>query len=373
MCGLIHAINDRNLAVREVVLYQYLNQKQRGHEGFGFVNIKEGCAYRTRSEEEAEIFFQLGRKGASEIALHHRFPTSTKNTTATAHPFFLSAKILKKDYFFMHNGVIHNTFNLRVEHEALEIVYESTVSPAVFNDSEALGYDFALWVEGKQPAPKSQGTIAFIAYAMEKGTAKVLQRFIYSDKSPLERSIFSGTTLTASQILSGSSPVPKRELEMYDYATQETTLVPLDFPHYTFLPAILYKKFTPKYYEDWPDTTYTKYPKQNTTIPTVLFTPRDAETALDKIETLVTSKRSKTAKIKNRTEVLLKSLAEYWTDNTLGGDQMEALKNRYNILLDDIAYYDLEDSEIYEPEPIGFKPETPLLPAPPIAPISCEA
>lgn len=114
---------------------------------------------------EERILTHLRRNKATEVLFHHRFPTSTDNVRNACHPF--STKGLKKNYVLVHNGVIFNADDVKKKHDEMGLKYVSD-DGVWFNDSEALAYDVALYLEGKQDRLECSGSIAFICVEMDK-------------------------------------------------------------------------------------------------------------------------------------------------------------------------------------------------------------
>lgn len=106
----------------------------------------------------------------SEMLLfHHRYPTSTVNDIQAAHPFDTGDYFGDTRYILVHNGKIDNPDELRKEHEAKGITYQSVLKNGTYNDSEALLWDVALLSEGKQKDLEAYGDIAFICIKTVKG------------------------------------------------------------------------------------------------------------------------------------------------------------------------------------------------------------
>jgi hypothetical protein len=103
------------------------------------------------------------------MLFHHRYPTSTINVKRAAHPFNTGDFFGKTRYVLAHNGVVRNPKELRKKHEEMGIKYQSVLHDDTFNDSEALLWDFALTMEGKQDKLKAYGGIAFICMRMTDG------------------------------------------------------------------------------------------------------------------------------------------------------------------------------------------------------------
>jgi len=198
MCGIVY-IKTNGTPAAPKVWSRYLLQKTRGQQGYGFIALKDGVmmAYE-RAETEAEIYKLLKDRQESEIIFHHRFPTSTPNYAEVAHPIHITAPILKYDYYFVHNGMVHNDDEMKKEHESLGIRYSTIceevmmvgrkkkqVVKSCFNDSEALGIDLALAIENNQASLTSESSAAFIILQVEKNAKKAVGLFFGRNLMPL--------------------------------------------------------------------------------------------------------------------------------------------------------------------------------------------
>lgn len=163
MCGLVYANSLDGSPVNTLVWDQFDKQRKRGVEGFGFFNGK----YTIKAAIEKRIKSKINsKKNQTDLLLfHHRFPTSTENVKKAAHPFNTGSYFGKTRYVLIHNGVISNAKETYEKHTKLKkpIAYQSKLENGKFNDSEALLWDLALTLEGKQKEMTVYGGIAFIA------------------------------------------------------------------------------------------------------------------------------------------------------------------------------------------------------------------
>lgn len=157
MCGILYKHNLDGSPVNEAILNQFDKQRARGVEGFG---IYDG-QHIVKATTEDKILDWLCKKDSPLLLMHHRYPTSTPNTKATAHPFTTGNFFGKTQYILVHNGCIDNALERRAEHVGLGIKYQSYRNHQ-FNDSEALLWDFALKMERNTPMDEIHGDIAFI-------------------------------------------------------------------------------------------------------------------------------------------------------------------------------------------------------------------
>ena len=80
---------------------------------------------------------------------------------SACHPFSTKS-YFKNNYVGVHNGVIINDAELEEEQARLGIRYVSRMKDGAFNDSEALIYDIARYLEGEVDCLTACGSIAFI-------------------------------------------------------------------------------------------------------------------------------------------------------------------------------------------------------------------
>lgn len=182
MCGIIFAESFVNHDVTPVILTQYEKQKNRGTEGFGLYD--RNANHLVRSTTEHGIKKWLSKYQATSVLFHHRFPTSTDNTKNACHPFS-TKDYFDTNYVLVHNGWISNAYELATAHEKLGIEYHSVQDDGRFNDSEALLWDVALYLEGKQDSLKARGPIAFICIATPSDGRKSKHLFFGRNTNPL--------------------------------------------------------------------------------------------------------------------------------------------------------------------------------------------
>lgn len=136
------------------------------------------------AEEDRILNWLVKDKNESDLLLmHHRFPTSTINVRKAAHPFTTGQYFGDTEYILIHNGHITNDHELMDDHEQLGITYQSVLDDGTFNDSEALLWDFALFIEGKQKELTAYGNIAFICIKRVKG--KLERMYFGRNNNPL--------------------------------------------------------------------------------------------------------------------------------------------------------------------------------------------
>jgi len=224
MCGILHAKNLKDgQQVNALIKVLYENQKERGKQGFGFVGMNKDKIQLFRSTDEKGIIDYLNNYEFDEILFHHRLPTSTDNNISSTHPFELFYG--DKKYYFIHNGMIENSLELFKEHKRLNLKYKlnlkytSLQKDGKFNDSEALAWEFIIWLSDNRRSIKAVGSVAFICLEMDKELNRAEKLYFYrNDGNPLK--LFKDkTTLTLSSSGVGNE-IKKDRLYYYDYATK---------------------------------------------------------------------------------------------------------------------------------------------------------
>lgn len=200
-----------------------------------------------KTPHEEKILSWLKKYPANEVLFHHRWPTSTANVKNAAHPFS-TKDFFDTQYILVHNGVLWSEDVLFKAHSEIGINYSSMQPTGEFNDSEALLWDVALYLEGKQEALEANGSIAFICMALNKEHGDKLY-FARNAGSPLNMT-FNKKRLMLSSEGKGQSIQPDK-LYCYDYATNKMSLFDLEIPeHYNYTPAIGYH---PNEYQGYKD------------------------------------------------------------------------------------------------------------------------
>jgi len=221
LCGIIYAKNlVSNHPVNNLLKILYQNQKYRGQQGFGFVGLNAGRIDIYRATDEKCIIKYLNEYHYDEIIFHHRLPTSTENTLKSTHPFLI--EIADKKYYFMHNGIIQNADELKEKHSRRGIVYASLLERSEgkegtsFNDSEALAWDFCLWLNNKKKKIEAEGSVAFVCLETDKETNQALKLYFYrNDAAPLK--IYKDKTLFLLASEGGYAETKKNWLYFWDY------------------------------------------------------------------------------------------------------------------------------------------------------------
>lgn len=170
-------------------------------------------------------------KGSNhEVLFHHRFSTSTADVPNACHPFS-TKEFFKNNYVGVHNGVISNDNELEKQQLALGINYISRQKNGQFNDSEALIYDIARYLEGDVTELTAKGSIAFIIIKRNKdGKAKTLF-FGRNSGNPLKMKRTKHSLTLSSQ--GEGKDIEANQLYSFDYETQELTKRYLYIPYYS--------------------------------------------------------------------------------------------------------------------------------------------
>jgi hypothetical protein len=146
-------------------------QRHRGTEGFGLFDGSNNHLVHAAEENRILNWLVKDKNQTDLILFHHRLPTSTINVRRAAHPFSTKDFFEGGDvqYILVHNGSIRNAKDRFADHLEMGIQYQSLLDDDTFNDSEALLWDFALYMEGDIPEMKTYGGIAFVCLKLVKG------------------------------------------------------------------------------------------------------------------------------------------------------------------------------------------------------------
>jgi len=217
MCGIIYAKNlASNAPVNNLIKILYQNQRDRGTQGFGFVGIDSKSIGTYRAVSERGAIQYLNASQYSEILFHHRNPTSTRNTLKSTHPFIIYLN--NRCYYFVHNGMVQNDAELLAEHRKRNITYESA-EHGVFNDSEALAWDFCLWLNGEQKQMRASGSVAFVCLETDEKNRAVRLYFYRNADAPLR--VYMDKTLLVLSSEGGYPLVKESGLYCWDYQSSE--------------------------------------------------------------------------------------------------------------------------------------------------------
>lgn len=264
MCGITFAQSKTN-NINDLIKTLYHLQKTRGSEGFGYFGLTNRNRRKyQRSTTEKNIFEKMDKEKFRTLLFHHRTPTSTKNTEKSAHPFRL--KYNNKIYYFVHNGIIHNSLELYNDHKKFEYESEKVVSTpdkekkkdityVVFNDSEALAWDFVLYINGKQNTLLSRGSIAFICIEYNKSTQEYNMYFFRNASSPLKILQKKGLLVLASE---GNELEEIQANHLYSYSFKTRNII-----HKATITGTDYSSCTTYPYWDYKSNNY-RYPEYDT-------------------------------------------------------------------------------------------------------------
>lgn len=194
MCGIVYKHNFDGSPVNDDIFDQFFAQRDRGLQGFGLYDGE--YMHMVKSANENRIVKWLAKYPSNLLLFHHRWPTSTANVARAAHPISTYAYFGKTQYIMVHNGCIRNSDELFEAHAELGINYKTLLDDLSFNDSEALLWDFALTMEGKQKEMKAYGDMAFIVLKLYDGKLKKMMfgknygrpLIMYKDKETIELS-----------------------------------------------------------------------------------------------------------------------------------------------------------------------------------------
>lgn len=227
MCGILYGHSFLGNPVNKTILEMFEAQKHRGLKGFGIFDGSHNNIIRSANEDK--VLKWLKKYDSDIIMFHHRAPTSTINVKRAAHPFASKDYFGDSQYVLIHNGHISNSRDLKKDHEKLGIVYQSQLQDGTFNDSEALMWDFALTMEGKQDKLKAYGGIAFICVKMTKG--KLDKLYFGRNTNPI-KILRDKTGIMLSSEGEGEDATP-HQLYTFNYETSKLTQRYFHVPGYS--------------------------------------------------------------------------------------------------------------------------------------------
>lgn len=231
MCGLVYARGLKpGQNVSKDVLKMFINQRSRGIEGFGLYDVQ--YQHLIKTPKELKIRSWLIKHPSEEILFHHRMPTSTANVKNACHPFSTGKFFGDKEYILIHNGYLFNEDDLANAHYEQGIQYTSLQPNGDFNDSEALLWDFALFLEGKQKEPHAVGQVALICIEKTKGKESKLHYYRNGRPLYLRQSKKMFALSSESMKDTNSTLIQMDMLFSYDYKQGSTTKREFKIPGY---------------------------------------------------------------------------------------------------------------------------------------------
>lgn len=203
MCGILY-VKAENRPAKKILWKRYVKQSDRGTDGYGYIAIEDGFVKNvTRALDEDGIYTKVKNETCKEILFHHRFPTSTPNFLEATHPIKISHASLEHDYYIIHNGIISNDDAMKKKHEEMGIEYSTAIRKSIsyevygkvykeeitnlYNDSECLGYEIALTLEGKQKEVEAKGAAAVIMLECTKEGKVLNLHYVRNASNPMKR------------------------------------------------------------------------------------------------------------------------------------------------------------------------------------------
>lgn len=218
MCGIVYSKNFHGRDSTSTVLKRFENQRSRGTTSFGFYLPTQDKMCHNVKEGRIKSLLNRTKGDNDEILFHHRYSTSTPDVRNACHPFS-TKDTFGSEYIGVHNGVIQNTKELQVQHEGLGINYVSMQKDGRFNDSEALIYDIARYLEGDVDELTAKGSIAFIVIK-RNGDGKPVKLFFGRNYGNPLKMKMTKNSLTLSSVGEGDDVEPNY-LYSYDYDTKQ--------------------------------------------------------------------------------------------------------------------------------------------------------
>lgn len=226
MCGLVYSHNLKGAKMNHRVKDIFEKQIERGTDGFGMFDGK----HIFKASKMRKAMSWLKRYESNMLMFHHRLPTSTINVKRAAHPFTTKDFFGDNQYITIHNGSIKNSkVRKKVHEEDFGIEYQTNLHDGTFNDSEALAWDIALYLEGLIDEIPSYGNIAFITIRKRQDNVDTL--YFGRNHYPLKLKM-NENNLTLSSKGGKGKNISQDTLYTYKYATNRLDSEPLELPSY---------------------------------------------------------------------------------------------------------------------------------------------
>lgn len=255
MCGIVYSKSFTGKDVTKTILKRFEAQRSRGTTSFGFYLPENNRLTHNVKETRIKNLLKRSKGQNHEVLFHHRFSTSTADVPNACHPFS-TKDFFKNNYVGVHNGVIGNDDVLEKQHLELGINYISRQTNGQFNDSEALIYDIARYLEGEVDGLTARGSIAFIIIKRNKDGKNKTLFFGRNNGNPLKMKMTKRSLTLSSQ--GEGKDVEAHQLYSYDYETGELKKRYLYIPQYqsSWSNSSFYKNSynSPSYssrYDDW--------------------------------------------------------------------------------------------------------------------------
>lgn len=158
MCGIIYVASKKGKNISELALTTFIRQEDRGSDSYGLVGSFNGKIKSFKSLDLSEFVDFIEKNSFDNIIIHNRFATSNDKILNSSHPF--EYKIDDKVYYFAHNGVVYNHFEIMAKYP--DYVWQSIDKNNKVNDSEVLGLDIVKNLELKKT--DCSGSIAFLCW-----------------------------------------------------------------------------------------------------------------------------------------------------------------------------------------------------------------
>lgn len=211
----------------------YKEQKGRGTDGFGFLELNEDELQLHRFVYEVDALKGLADSKAPEILFHHRWPTSNINSAKSNHPIMSDSDVYQYNYYMIHNGHITNHFELKEAHNKLGIAYNTMVDDKT-NDSESLLHELALVIEEKKEYKDfaAKGSMAFVMVQTSKLNIPVALYYGKGWSSDLTKN--EDENILEIKSIGGKDMVTANILFRFDYETHETTQKELELSYRSY-------------------------------------------------------------------------------------------------------------------------------------------
>lgn len=164
MCGIVGAVAQRNIT--PILLEGLKRLEYRGYDSCGIALHVNGQLQRSRSTSRvAELQAQVEQSGLSGFTgiAHTRWATHGVPSSANAHPHFSRDRIA-----LVHNGIIENHEELRIELKALGYVFESQTDTEVIAHLVDHLYQGDLFETVQQAVKRLTGAYAIAVFCRDE-------------------------------------------------------------------------------------------------------------------------------------------------------------------------------------------------------------
>lgn len=169
MCGIVGAVAQRDIT--PILLEGLKRLEYRGYDSCGVAVYANGRLSRARSTERvAELAAQVAKEGVAGFTgiAHTRWATHGAPATHNAHPHFSGQSKESPRIALVHNGIIENHDELRIELQAAGYVFESQTDTEVIAHLVDHSYAGDLFEAVQQATRRLTGAYAIAVFCRDE-------------------------------------------------------------------------------------------------------------------------------------------------------------------------------------------------------------